>query len=74
MITHQRICDISGRDNIQRDDEEVDLQFFENALRQMASLRERAKSMPDEERREFAAKMMLSLLENLDIDNENEDQ
>jgi hypothetical protein len=52
---------------------EDDLKSFERILQDMSSLRSKAQSMPDEQRREFAAKMAMQLLSGFGLGNDDSD-
>jgi len=57
------------------EDDELDLEFkelgvFEKTLNNLAGLRSKAKSLPDDQRRQLAAQVALSFLESLADDDD----
>ena len=47
--------------------QEEDMENFENLLAKLSSVRETSKQLPDDQRRELAEKMLLSIMDELGI-------
>ncbi|EGC34972.1 hypothetical protein DICPUDRAFT_152742 [Dictyostelium purpureum] len=54
-------------------DEEDDVEIFENTFKELQSLREHMKNLPDDQRRDMAAKVALMFAKNLSMGEDDED-